>query len=432
MENMTYEFVVRRREESIRNLEGWILVYGRRKTGKTFTIRRVFNEAHYFVITRSGHTIAEVEGRVTYISLEEAVKQIGALLKDEKMAVLDEFQRLPYKYWDAIALCHPNGKLIASGSSLGILRKVFDRRSPLLGLFTPFRFDLIRYSDAILSIKDLCPFLREALLWGLLIRDPWIIPMVCFERDMVSEICNKAYGLLASASGLVGEVFEEEERALTRVYDAVLRLTGESIWKPAEISGILTSNNLISGGLPTVDGLLNRLAGMGLLEKVVLWKTKGAKYYFKHRSPLLSILYYLDQKLHIGEGFHKKIDPNLVMSVIGMEFQFAVGEMLAEYMGGIKGYTILPNMGGDIDIVILDPRLKRPIIGYEVKIGEFEKREAEKAVEKIHNFGIPKAGLISASARPPSVAGSYEELGPEELFKIAEQASPSNHQQTGH
>ncbi|MGC8934745.1 MAG: AAA family ATPase [Thermoproteota archaeon] len=269
--------VSRREEEAIKRMKGWILVYGRRKTGKTFLLRRVFTQSRYFVITRSGGVVVKNKNELSYIGLEEAIGLIGKLLKSKEVVILDEFQRLPDSYWEAIALQHPNGKLIVSGSSFGILKRVFEKKSPLLGLLTPFKMDLISYSDAILSLRDICSSLKGALLWGLIIRDPWVIPMVSLDRDVVSEIRDKAYYFLISASGLIGEVFEEEERALTRVYDAVIRLVGEGLWKSTEISGILTSNNLISGGLPTVTGLLERLAGMGILEKITLWKTRRLK-----------------------------------------------------------------------------------------------------------------------------------------------------------
>ncbi|MBO3833039.1 MAG: hypothetical protein FGF51_06585 [Candidatus Brockarchaeota archaeon] len=80
------------------------------------------------------------------MGLEEAIKLIGRLLTSNETVVLDEFQRLPERYWEAIALHHPNGKLIASSSSLGILKKVFDRKSTLLGLFTSFKLDLISFN----------------------------------------------------------------------------------------------------------------------------------------------------------------------------------------------------------------------------------------------------------------------------------------------
>ena len=180
---------------------------------------------------------------------------------------------------------------------------------------------------------------------------------------------------------------------------------------------------MISGGLPTVTGLLERLVNMGLLEKIPLWKTKGSRCYFKHKSPLLSIIYSLDLKLNLTEGDGKKIDRKIVSNLLEKEFQFALGEMLSKYFGGVRSYAILPNSGGDIDIVILDAQGKKPIIGYEVKLKEFNVREAEKAIETIHSYGIPKAGLISASAKPPSVKESFMELGPEELINIARQIS---------
>ncbi|MGB9727927.1 MAG: AAA family ATPase [Nitrososphaeria archaeon] len=422
---MSKNIVVKRNEEKIKNLKGWILVYGRRKTGKTFLLRRIFNYAHYFVISRSGYVIVEEKKEINYMNVEEAVKKIGSLLEGNGTVILDEFQRLPEKFWEALALQHPNGKLVACESSLGIVKKVFDRRSPLLGLFTPFKMDIISYQDTILSLKNICSTPENTLMWALIIRDPWVIPMLSLEDDVVSEICSKAYALISSSSGLVGEVFEEEERSLTAVYDAVLRLTGEGIWKPSEISGILSSNEIIFGGLSTVTGLLDRLCEMGILEKIMLYKTRGSRYYFKH-SPIVSIAYYIDQKLNLTEGMHKKVEANLVSSIMGKEFQFSLGEMLAEYISGRRGYTILPNKEGDIDIIILDAKGKKPIIGYKVKIGKIEAEDAKKAVEKIHSYGIPKAGLISASAKLESVPGSYEELGPEEIIEIAEKVNRKN------
>lgn len=423
MGNIPNIIIKRREEETLKNLKGWILVYGRRKTGKTFMLRKVFPRSNYFVVTRSGD-IATWNGEgFSYTSIPEAITRIGRLLKEGRVAIVDEFQRLPDRYWDLLAVNHPNGKLIASGSSLGILKKVFDKKSPLLGLFSPFKVDLISYSDAIVSLSKTCSSLKDALLWSLIIRDPWIIPMTSLDRSVVSEIRNKIYYLLASASGLVGEVFEDEERALTRVYDVVIRLVGGGTWTPAEISGILTANGLISGGLPTVTGLLERLSKMGILEKIRLWKTKGARSYFKHMSPLLSIIYYLDQKLNISESPYVKIDENAILSILGREFQFSLGEMIAQYLGGVRSYTLLPNGKGDIDIVILDSKGKAPIIGYEVKIGEISESEAKKAVDLIHSYGIPRAGLISASEKPPKVPGSHEELGPVELVSIARKLS---------
>lgn len=109
----------------------------------------------------------------------------------------------------------------------------------------------------------------------------------------------------------------------------------------------------------------------------------------------------------------------MVLSIIGRELQFSLGEMLAEHLGGRRSYMILPDEKGDVDIVISDPKGRAPIIGYEVKIGEIDESEARRTVELIHSHGIPMAGLISVSKKPPKVPGSHEELGPGELVSIA-------------
>ncbi|MCS7369152.1 MAG: AAA family ATPase [archaeon GBS-70-058] len=407
----------RREEEEVRKLKGWIMVYGRRKTGKTYMLRKVFRNAQYFMITRAGYIIHEEEREYTYMNVKEAISRVGSLLDNDETVIIDEFQRLPEFLWEEIALHHPNGKLIASGSSLGIISKVFNRRSPLLGLLSPLKLDIISYSDTIMALKNLTKTPKDTVMWGLIFRDPWVIPILSIEADIITETCGKAYYLAASTQGLIGEVFEEEERALTRIYDAILRLVGEGVWKPSEIAGILTSNNMIMGGQSTVTGILERLVNMGLLEKIPLWKTRGARFYFKHRSPIVSIIQYIDQKLNITETPNINVKREIVANVLSREIQFSLGEMMAEYIGGRRAYTILPD--GDIDIVILDERGRAPIIGYEVKIGDIEVSEAKKAIERIHKHGIPRAGLISISTKPPKVPGSYEEMGPEEIIEIA-------------
>ena len=71
-------FTVKRSEEQvIKSLKGWLLVYGRRKTGKTFLLRRVFHEANYFVLTRSGYFLVERNGAVFTLMLEKPLGWSG-------------------------------------------------------------------------------------------------------------------------------------------------------------------------------------------------------------------------------------------------------------------------------------------------------------------------------------------------------------------
>lgn len=407
-------------ENRIKETSGWVLVYGRRKVGKTFLLRRFIDWDSYITITRTREAIVQENENVERVQLDEAVKSAVDRLRKGEVVVVDEFQRLGEWAWDMLAVAHPNGRLIISGSSLGIINKVFSRKSPLLGLLTPIRLDIISYSDSVSSLYDQGIKLRDALIWGTIIRDPWVIPFVNLGNEAVDEISRISYQLVMSASGLVGEVFEDEERSLTELYDAVLRLVGEGIWNSAEIADLLIARGLIKGGLATVTGILDRLVRMGLLEKVPLWKTRRARYYYKHRSPLLSMLYYIDQKYSISEG--EASISNLrdgILSILSKEIQFCIGELLAERLGGVRSYTILPSGLGDIDVVILDARRKVPIAAYEVKLGSITVRDARKAVERMRSLGFPRVGVISLSELPPKVKGVDEVLGPEELIKLA-------------
>ncbi|WP_231136295.1 hypothetical protein [Acidianus ambivalens] len=96
---------------------------------------------------------------------------------------------------------------------------------------------------------------------------------------------------------------------------------------------------------------------------------------------------------------------------IGREVQFSIDELLAEKHNATLAYSPYE----DIDIVLLEKG--KPIIGYEVKLGEFSKAEAEKSIERIRRAGIPKAGLISLKEKPNFNAD--EELGPGDLVRIS-------------
>ncbi|MCX8178148.1 MAG: hypothetical protein N3F10_07670 [Candidatus Bathyarchaeota archaeon] len=54
------------------------------------------------------------------------------------------------------------------------------------------------------------------------------------------------------------------------------------------------------------------------------------------------------------------------------------------------------------------------------------KKQSKKSVETIHSYGIPKAGLVSLTSKPPMCPGAHETLGPEEILSIAEEISRLN------
>jgi hypothetical protein len=410
------QIVLRRREaEELKKARGWLLVYGRRKVGKTFLLRSELSWSIYATVTRSREIFLESDGGIEKTGLEEGLQRVVDALRRGECVVIDEFQRLPENYWDMLALAHPSGRLVLSGSSFGVVEKVFSRRSPLLGLVNPLRVDVVSYADAVSSLVErLGP--EKALLWGIIVRDPWIVPFVDLSLSPAVFIAENAGRLALASMGLVGEVFVEEERRLTTLYEAVLRLLAEGYWKPARIAGVLAPKGLVEGGASAVVGILERMVKMGLVRKLKAWKSGGAKAYYRHSSPLLSLVYYLDQKFSVSEGY--PATPEAANTALGREAEACIAELMAERYSGVPGFYVSPF--GDVDVIVLKGR--RPIADYEVKLGIIELNEAKRAVERIHSLGIPHAGLISLKEKPPEIEGA-ETLGPDELVYLAKMVS---------
>ncbi len=379
---------------------GWLLVYGRRKTGKTFTARMLLPWRLYATVARDRSVLVEERGgRLRVVGPEEALEEVVGALRRGWMVVVDEFQRLPERFWDALQPLHAEqgSGLVLLASSLGVVSRVFDRRSPLLGLVLPFELGIPAYSDVVASLAARMEPLH-AVLWGLLLREPWLTPLPGIGRgEPWGWLAANARLLLEAARGLVGEVFFEEDRRLTMLYEAVLRLLGAGVWDAARMAALLRARGLIASPSPgTVTGVLDRLAEMGLVEKTRLWRTRGRRVYYRHRSPLLGILYGLAERLLLDENPAQPLSrvAEAARMLAARELQFSVGELLAEHHGGVAAYTILPGGSGDVDVVILDPRGRAALAAYEVKMGVCSRGDLERAVEAARHAGALEAGAV--------------------------------------
>ena len=291
---------------------------------------------------------------------------------------------------------------------------MFSRGSPLLGLLAPLRVDLASYPDTAASLLRQGLAEREALLWAVVARDPWLLRHLEPQGEPWRMLASWAHALVPAARGLVGEVFEEEERSLTRLYDAALRLLAEGYWRAADLAARLAEAGLTSATHPgAVTGVLRVLEEMGLVERVPLWRTRGARVYYRHRSSLLRLLLAVAPTV---EELGAEPRPETLQGLYGVELQFNLGEMLAEAKGLRRGYSIQPG-GRDIDVVLLDNR-GRAHWGYEVKAGSMAPGEAREAVEGIRAAGIPRAGLVALQGiRDPDAAD--EALDAERLAELA-------------
>ncbi|AEM38513.1 hypothetical protein Pyrfu_0644 [Pyrolobus fumarii 1A] len=396
----------------------WLLVYGRRKTGKTWLLRRCVSWSVYATVTRSGECIVEDAGGVRLAGLDECLEMVTSVVRRSGIAVIDEFQRLPQRYWDVFSILRgeAEGVLVACGSSMGIVSRIFDRRSPLLGVFEAFRVDLASVYDVIVSLGKAGLDPRNAVLWAVVVRDPWILGHVAPRGNPWAALAEKAEMLVPIVRGLVGEVFEEEERQLTRTYDAVLTLLAKGYWKASDIAARLYAAGLTSSPSASVaTGILHVLEEMGLVERIALWRTRGARVYYRHRSPLTSLLYRIADMVEEA-GTTPPLDT--LRAVYGVELQFTLGELLAEYHGLRRAYSIQPD-GRDVDVVLLDRR-GRVAWGYEVKMGQVKRHEASGIAEWMRGLGVPRVGVVALGGIEEGYAGLDEVLTPEDILVVAE------------
>ena len=305
------------------------------------------------------------------LTIDGCVDEIKKLLSENKTVVLDEFQRLNESVLEELSLVHPKGRLIVSGSSLRIVKKIFEPKSPLLGFFMPMKIGLINPTDTIKGIKESDNEKRIAL--ATFIREPWIIPLYNKENivEYVYEIISKSRYTITA---LIGEIFTEEERELTKKYEAIIRLIGSGIWNTKQLTSLLYGKKLIPDPSPThVIQYLKNLEEMEIVESIKLHKAKGR--YYRLISPIMNVYYYIESRYDISNRAVslEEIKPTLE-KLINLEIQNFVADIFAELHKGRKEYSVAPDKEVDFIITI---RNKPAIIG-EVKWKKVSQSDIQK------------------------------------------------------
>lgn len=379
------DYIIRRDEAgAIEKERSWLLVYGRRKTGKTFLLRNFCKLDSYFLVKRdlSVYTESTIGGKE--ITLEEMSKSVKELLGSGKTVVIDEFQRLKESYLEEFTLLHPKGKLIISGSSMKVVKKVFEPKSALLGFFTPTKIEFITPANILRELKGKLKS-NEAIELATFMREPWLIPLYNKEdtTSFVYKIISKSKFIITS---LLGEIFTEEERELSKKYEAILSLIGSGVWNTKEITSIMYSRGLIPD--PSVTNILQyikNLEDMELVESIKLYNSKSN--YYRLSSPIMNIYYYLDSRYNIStrDAPLEEIKPALE-TLINLEIQNFIADYFTEKNSGRKEYYISPEKEFDF---IITKRNRLEAIG-EVKWKKAEQKEIDKFMTNTQDLAAKK------------------------------------------
>lgn len=168
--------IPRRIEMKTLRYPGWKMLYGRRKTGKSFIASRFLDHDLYYFVQRDGAILERRSG--ARLSYQELLKELSKNL-GEKTIVIDEFHRLPEDFLDFL---HANAgrsekDLVLLTSTLWLsLRLLSKKESPLLGVVLPIKIGLIDEREVIIELsKEVSG--KELVEASTYLREPMLVPL---------------------------------------------------------------------------------------------------------------------------------------------------------------------------------------------------------------------------------------------------------------
>ena len=392
--------IERSEAREIEDQPGWILLYGRRKVGKTFMLRNFIHHDVFVSVRRDRISYATGLPVTRVTSPETLVDLTGPVLRRGGTVVVDEFQRLPGSFLDEVATFHPDGRLILSGSSLAVVSRVLGVGSPMLGLTSVHHLRLVRPTDVLRSLLDRPP--QTALPFAAYLRDPWLVPKQEGRRSLEPFLLSVMGSARTTVPALIGEVFTESERYLSQVYEGVIRALGARLWRPGDIAARLHESGLVStGGSTQVTQYLANLMEMGIVDRVAVFGRSRPMAY-RLASNVMDTFYYLADKHRIDEEDRPAGDirDNLQASVSRAMERF-VGELFAQLMEGQVEYSFDP----EVDFIITRGRRRKPVLAGEVRWGRFSAGDVRSFKAKVDDLECRKVFIVPRARTPEEVDG---------------------------
>jgi len=384
--------------DRFKNTGKWVLVYGRRKVGKSYFVRNFVKYDKYFFIGRNGAIFSD-DSILTY---ETFKRESAQYLERGETVVIDEIQRLPGEFFDLLHKIGVRGRLIAISSTLWMTKELFGKSSPLLGLFSDFKMGLIDERDILLNLRDLIGDRKKLLEYSIFLREPWLIPIWEEAEDFFKALPAAAR---LTVPALMGEIFTEEERMYSRVYDGILKAVAAGKNISTEITSQLFSNRLIPAQDPSlVHPYLKILEGLGILEKVKIYGKR--KYYYRHISPIVDFYYYLDAKYGISE---REMEETQSRKIFSGRIPYYAEQFIARLLSKALGLwqEKIVERDFEVDVALTDFRKLHAVV--EVKWKEsIEKSELMAIEKKLARFPCRKILFVPRKEDLPSEPENLE------------------------
>lgn len=348
----------------IKKIKKWLLIYGRRKTGKTFLVENFLNYDEYFFVKRDKSIISKKDHKE--INYETLTTLIERGLSNENTIVIDEFHRLGEDFLDFIHYIEKKGKIILISSTLFLSKKMFASKSPILGFFAEIPVTLINLEDTLKTLKKFNMDKKRLLEMAILLKEPLAIEYFDKKEDPRKTIAKIITYSTKTVPALIGEIFTEEERSISAIYEGVLRAIATGKTVSGEISSYLFSRKAIKKDDPSlIQQYLKNLMEFGIIKRIKVYQKKRLVY--KHVSPLARIFYYADEKYNISE---RKLNEKEIKRIIDEIMPILVEDVIREFLSEKYGLeeTVVHAKDFDVDGCLL--KFKKPEVVLEVKWGQ--------------------------------------------------------------
>lgn len=286
--------IPRRIEMKTLRYPGWKMLYGRRKTGKSFIASRFLDHDLYYFVQRDGAILERRSG--ARLSYQELLKELSKNL-GEKTIVIDEFHRLPEDFLDFL---HANAgrsekDLVLLTSTLWLsLRLLSKKESPLLGVVLPIKIGLIDEREVIIELsKEVSG--KELVEASTYLREPMLVPL--YKPPLREFMAQYLYSSGPVVEDLIGEAFTEEEILFSEVYRAILHAVADGKSKSGEIASYLVSQGLLDSP-SSIQKYLKVLSTMDIIRKVPIFR-KRRRFSYSIASPAgFALLPQLQVRVH--------------------------------------------------------------------------------------------------------------------------------------
>jgi len=377
--------------ERIKRSFPWVMIYGRRKTGKTFLVEHFINYDKFYFVNRDGTVFDKQIGELfTFREFTNIFREIIG----EKTIVIDEFHRLPDEFLDLLHATGIKGKLILITSTLWLAKKILGSGQPLLGLVKPVKIDLIDEREILLELSKNFKG-RQLVENSTYLREVMLIPF--YKNEGIRDfLANFLYDGKLIVKEIMGEIFTEEEKELTNIYNGILKSVANGRNVSTEISTLLFSRGLLAKDNPGIlQKYLNTMVEMGLLERIKVYGRR--KYRYFHKSPLFDLHYYLESKYMYTEI---ETPITFIRKIIDEKLPKHVEQYIRILLSKIFGLThqIVEEKGLQIDIALLEFQ-KIKVVG-EVKWKHaISRKELKQIEEKLNLFKSSRKILVVPDAK---------------------------------